>query len=791
MLTVLMLAVSAVLPSQAISPTPTPPPAPTTTVALEPLEPVPFSQVVIRDEFWRPRQEVNATATLRHVFEQCESTGRIENLRRAARGETGEDKFEGYFFNDSDVYKAIEGAAYILAARPDPELDRALDELIGVIAAAQRPDGYLNSYFTVAKPGERWTNLKDMHELYCAGHLIEAAVAHHAATGKRTLLDVAVRLADHIDATFGPGKRRDVCGHEEIEIALVRLAEATGEERYERLAGFFLEERGHANGRKLYGEHYQDHLPVREHAVAVGHAVRAMYLYSAMADAARRTGDAGFVAAMERVWEDLTTKKMYVTGGIGSSSHNEGFTVAYDLPNDTAYAETCAGIGLVYWSHRLGLLHADASYIDVMERALYNGVASGVSLDGTAFFYVNPLGSRGDKRRQEWFACACCPPNILRLLASLGGSIYATGENSLCVNLYVQSDAEAAVGPVEVGVRQRTRYPWDGKVRIDLTPERPAAFELMLRVPGWCRGEPTFFLNGEPIAVRIERGYAKIRREWKAGDAVEFDLPMPVERVESHPGVKFNAGRTALQRGPIVYCLEGADNKGRVRHLSLPRGAELVPEHRPDLLGGVTVLRGEALAAEEGWEGALYRTAAGSGVPITAVPYCVWANREPGEMVVWIPESPSLVEPGPVAWLRPSASHCYAGDTLAALHDRAEPSSSADHAIRRFTWWPRKGTAEWAQYDFDRPRLVESVEVYWFDDSGRGGCRVPASWRLLHRDGDAWRPVQAQGEPGCARDGFNRLRFAPVETTGLRIEVQLAEGASAGILEWRVGRADP
>lgn len=753
------------------------------------LSPVPFDAVRIADEFWAPRQAVNAEATLAHNFEQCRVTGRIANFERAARGETG--GFEGLYFNDSDVYKAMEGAAYILAQRPDPELERELDALIATIAAAQHEDGYLNSYFTIAKPGQRWTNLKDMHELYCAGHLIEAAIAHHQATGKRTLLDVAIRFADHIDALFGPDGRRDVPGHQEIELALFKLADVTGETRYGDLAAFFLEQRGRADGRALYGEYCQDLLPVRDHAEAVGHAVRAMYLYSAVADAVARTSDEGFLAAMDRVWEDLTTRKMYVTGGIGPSPHNEGFTVAYDLPNDTSYAETCAGIGLVFWAHRLGLLHRDARYIDVMERALYNGVPSGVSLDGRKFFYVNPLGSRGDKHRRDWYACACCPPNILRLFASIGSYVYAHDDDELFVNLFVNGSAKVRLPSGTVHLEQHTRYPWDGAVRIVVRPEKPGPFGLRLRIPGWSR-DAALRVNGEPTPVRVERGYARIDRDWRPGDTVELTLPMPVERIESHPMVKPNLGRIALQRGPVVYCLEGVDNNGKVRNLAIPRDAEIVAEHRGDLLSGVTVLRGEAIASETEWDGRLYRPATERRVEFTAVPYCVWENREPGEMVVWVPESPSLAEPAPVAWQRPSASHCYSGDTLSALNDRIEPARSGDESIPRFTWWPRRGSTEWVQYDFDLARKVSGVEVYWFDDTAAGGrCGTPASWRLLYRDGDEWRPVPGATEFGTALDAFNRVAFEPVLTDGLRIEATFKPDTSAGVLEWRVLAAQP
>ncbi len=763
------------------------------------LRAVPFTDVHIQDSFWSARQKANVKGTLAQNLHECEITGRIANFDRAAGKKSGD--FEGYFFNDSDVYKMIEGASDILAQTHDAALDKRLDDLIATIAAAQQPDGYLNTYFTVKGLDQRWTDLKQKHELYCAGHLIEAAAAHYKATGKKSLLDVAVRLADCIDATFGPApKRAGVCGHEEIELALIKLAGVTGQEKYRTLAEFFIESRGRADrGRELYGEVFQDQVPVREHQEAVGHAVRAMYLYCGVADLAARSGDEGYLGAMERVWDDVTQRKMYITGGIGSSPSTEGFAPAYDLPNDTAYAETCAGIGLVMWAHRLALIHADAKYADVMERGLYNGVLSGVSLDGRKFFYVNPLASRGGHQRQDWFDCACCPPNILRLIASMGQYVYAQTDERVYVNLYVGSEADVTVGGVRVNLRQETEYPWKGTVNLVVDPRGPVEFELYLRIPGWCRvgqgGSAGATINGRPIAARPEKGYLRIKRKWLRGETVVLDLPMPVERVYANPKVKADVGRVALMRGPLVYCLEQADNPGGVRGLVVPQDAAVAATVEPDVLGGVTVIKGMALspgAPAEAQGEALYQPGApGRMIEFTAVPYYAWANRAPGEMSVWMAEGVTLAERTRDAGITATASHCYQDDTLTALADGVEPASSADESLARFTWWPRKGSAEWVQYDFAPARRVSGVEVYWFDDSGvGGGCRVPASWKVMYKDGEVWREVQPKGpsEPGTEVDRYNRVIFAPVETTGLRLEVQLKEGASAGILEWRVLR---
>jgi uncharacterized protein len=770
---------------------------------------VPFTDVRISDTFWSPRQQANRDRSIPHSIDWCEQSGRIRNFAKAAGLVPG--KFEGIFFNDSDVYKVIEGACYSLATHPDPVLSARIDDIISTIAAAQQKDGYLNTYYTLAEPGKRWTNFPVMHELYCAGHLFEAAVAHYQATGKRTLLDVACRFADHIDSVMGPGsgKRHAVPGHEEIELALMKLWRATGQERYAKLAQHFIDERGvERPDRKSAGEYCQDHKPVREQSEVCGHAVRAMYLYSGMADVAAYTGDKGLTDALDRLWHDLVDKKMYVTGGIGSSASNEGFTTAYDLPNDAAYAETCAAIGNVMWNHRMNLLHlnllhqsderrkghGDAKYADLMEQTLYNGMASGVSLDGTKFFYVNPLASRGAHHRQPWFDCACCPSNMVRVLASLGGYVAAQSDDDIYINLYIDSTIRVKLAETTVTLRVETRYPWEDKVKITVTPEKSAIFSLCLRVPEWCGKDRQFLLNGTNPDMEDRPGYYTcIANTWKAGDTVEVTLPMEVRRIEAHPAVRANAGRVAIQRGPIVYCLEGTDNAGRARSLALPHDAKLEPMFRSDLLGGVTVLTGTArVATRQGWDGVLYRRVVEpESQPVTAVPYCVWDNREAGDMVVWIPECAALAEPGRLPTIaaksRPSASHANPADSLAALNDQVEPTSSGDSAVPRFTWWDHKGSDEYVQYDFAQPCKVSSVSVYWFDDEhAGGGCRVPASWSLLYRDGDTWKPVAAATEYGVKSDRSNQTRFEPVETSALRLAAKLRDGFSGGILEWTV-----
>lgn len=752
-----------------------------------PLEAVDASRVRWTQGFWAERWQTVRANTWAANRVQCEKTGRLSNFDKAAGRAQG--AFEGLYFNDSDVYKALEGAIVLYQLEPEASLKAQIDAWIDRIAAAQQPDGYLNTYFTLTPAEPRWTQEQDKHETYCAGHLIEAAVAHFGATGERRLLDVAVKLADHVDSVFGPGRNQLPPGHQEIELALVKLYEVTREPRYLKLAQFLVDQRGNADGHTLYGEYAQDHLPVRQQREIVGHAVRAMYLYAALADLTRLNGDAGYRETLDAIWKDVVQRKMFITGGIGSSASNEGFTTAYDLPNENAYAETCAAIGLVLFNQRMNRLTAEARYADVLERALYNGVLSGLSLDGRQFFYVNPLSSRGDHRRQDWYACACCPPNLLRLFASLGGYVYMTGPDALYVNLYGanRADVPMADGKV-VRIEQTTRYPWDGRVTIRFAAPVARELALHLRIPAWCAGA-SLQLNGQPQAIDLQRGYAVVRRIWESGDTVELELPMPVRRMYAHPRVAANVGRVALMRGPLVYCFEAADNGDDLARVVLPPDADVRIEEQTELLGGVSILRVRGLAQPDvDWDAELYASMdRGRPVELTAVPYYAWANRASGAMHVWLPETFSVLPLPPVAWLNPSASHCWRSDTLTALCDRLEPSDSGDPSLPRFTWWPRRGSSEWVQYDFTAPRTVRGVEVYWFDDHARGGqCAPPASWKLLVRQDGAWREPPGAGACGVAVNQFNRVALEPLTTDGLRIEAQLQPERSAGILEWRV-----
>ena len=594
---------------------------------------VPFTRVKIEDALWAPKLRAHKGATLKACLEQCEKTGRISNFTKAAG--LMEGQFKGIYFNDSDVYKVLEGVAYSLANNPDPELESYADQIIDKIAAAQQPDGYLDTYYTLEAPDKKWTDM-EKHEDYCAGHLIEAAIAYYKATGKGKFLGVACKLADYLDSIFGPGKKHWVVGHQEPELALVKLYYQTGKERYLKLAEWFIEERGHGNG---MGEIWnkcdwgprqcQDDRPVRELTDISGHAVRAMYYYSGIADVAAVTGDTGYMEALERLWESVVLRNMYVTGGIGSSRYNEGFTMDYDLPNDTAYCETCASVGMVYWNHRMNLMTGESRYADVLERSMYNGALAGVSLKGDRFFYVNPLTSDGNHHREEWYDCSCCPTQIARFIPSIGDYVYAASEQDIWVNLYISGNASIPVKSGEVKLRQTTNYPWEGNINITVEDNNAGSFFLNLRFPGWCRSLEVK-TNGKIVENPIiEKGYIRLGGEWKKGDSITLGLSMPVERVYSDPRINADTGKVALQRGPIVYCLEEADNRHDFDNISLPVEAKYFTEYIHDLLEGITVISAQCRD---------------NGRKLIAIPYYAWDNRTPGRMTVWINEEKNSKE---------------------------------------------------------------------------------------------------------------------------------------------------
>lgn len=763
---------------------------------------VPFTDVTITDRFWRPRQETNRVASIPVNLENLEKAGNLEDLRLAAQQAT--QGFRGPVFMDSDVYKALEAAAYSLATHRDPALEKQLDVIIASVAAAQQPDGYLDSYFVVKEPTKRWTNLRDWHELYCAGHLIEGAVAHFQATGKRNFLGVAVKLADHIDSVFGPPpKRLGYPGHPEIELALVKLWRATGERRYFELARFFVENRGrhffadeHGTPLDKYdGAYWQDDVPICDHNNIKGHAVRAAYLMSGTTDVAQETGDPKLLAMLNRVWRNTTEKNMYLTGGIGPSAHNEGFTVDYDLPNLTAYQETCATVALAQWNHRLALLYADAKYADIVERALYNGVLSGVSQDGKKFFYVNPLESAGTHHRQEWFGCACCPPNVARTLGMLGGYAYATSDDSLYVNLYIQGSARAKVAGQNLTLNVTTDYPWDGKVILKTDLATPTPFKLKLRVPGWCKaGDVTVKIGSKSYHnPGFDSGYLELNRRWRKGDVVELNLPMSVQRIAANPNVVADQGLLALQRGPLVYCVEQCDLTAPLSSLALPADAEIKAEKDAGLFGGVVVLKGLGeVAPDQEWRRTLYQPAgAPTRVPLKAIPYYAWDNRQPGAMKVWLPTTPPRpAHAGLETRARVTVSFANNNSTPAAINDGRVAKKSTETPPANCHWWPHKGTDEWAQYSWHQPVKVNGARVFWFDDTGHGECRLPSAWRLEYLDGSDWRPISAPESYSIAKDKWCEVKFGAVTTKALRLAVKLQQDWAAGVHEWQVTDAD-
>lgn len=634
-----------------------------------PIQSVPFTQVHLNDNFWLPRIKTNHTVTIPASFERCENTGRIKNFEMAA-AKSG--KFcTVYPFDDTDIYKTIEGASFSMSLFPDKKLDLYIDSLIDKIKAAQEPDGYLYTARTInpAEPHhwagkQRWEKERELsHELYNSGHLYEAAAAHFQATGKRNLLDIALKNADLVCSVFGHDKLHVAPGHQVVEMGLVKLYRITGKKEYLETAKYFIEERGHFSGYDLNnkdqwksGAYWQDHIPVIEQKEAVGHAVRAGYLYAATADIAALTGDTRFLQAIDSIWQNVVSKKIYVQGGIGAVGAGERFGDNYELPNETAYNETCAAIANVYWNHRMFLLHGDAKYIDVLEKTLYNGLISGVGMDGKSFFYTNAMEIKNghihkdmEAARSGWFTCSCCPTNITRLIPSVPGYVYAQQADKLYVNLFVSGESTIQLNKKSIKVVQKNNYPWDGKLTMTISPQASQAFSLLIRIPGWAQQQaipsdlyvfenpssekPSVLINGKVIEYTVEKGYAVIKRTWKKGDVVEVNLPMPVNRVKSNDKVADNIGKVALQRGPLMYCAEWPDNEGAASTMVIPSSAKFSTEFKPDLLQGVMVLKSEAPVLQ------ITPTAVNTTTkPIMLIPYYAWAHRGKGEMVIWFPQ---------------------------------------------------------------------------------------------------------------------------------------------------------
>ena len=760
------------------------------------LEAVPFTNVTIKDRFWTPRQEVNRTATVQHSLQMLENAGNFKNYELAAHNE--HTNYNGLLFTDSDMYKVMEGIAYTLASHPDPALDKKMDQLIALIASAQRENGYVDTFVEVTKPDQPFSNLRDQHELYCAGHMIEAAVAHFQATGKRNFLDVALKCAELINERYGPGRQLGYPGHPELELALVKLWKVTRDQKWFLLSQKLIETRGshffameHSTPEDRYdGTYWLDDVPIRDHTEIKGHAVRAAYLMSGAADVARETGDPGLLKMLDRVWRSATERRVYITGGIGPSNSNEGFTVDYDLPNLTAYQETCASVAMALWGERMALLYGDAKYMDAVEKALYNGVISGVSLDGKSFFYVNPLASMGNHQRSPWFSCACCPPNVLRTIASLGGYVYASSSDSLYVNLYVGGSMHASVGKEDAAMDIKTDYPWDGAV--DFKMRAPGKFSLRLRNPGWCNGA-TISVNGKGVAQPpVSKGYFVLDRDWKAGDTVRLVMPMPVVQMQAHPSVKDDLNFAAIQRGPIVYCAEQIDNKTQVDDLIVQPGASFQTEYRPELLNGVVVVRTQAQVRQSAeWDRTLYQPIQSvQTISATFVPYGFWCNRGRGKMTVWVP---TVQPPARIltvaAKAKVSMSFVSGNAQPWGINDGVEPASSGEQPRALAHWWPHKGGEEWIQYAWDKPIRAKGVELYFFDDTGRGECRLPQSWKLQALISGKWQDVKLDSAP-VLLDKWCKASFDPVTTTALRVVVQQKPNWASGIHEWKVTQAE-
>lgn len=768
------------------------------------IQPVVFTRVHINDHFWKPKMEVNAEKTIPFIFEKLKTEGRIDNFMAAA-GKRDPKVCSQFPFDDTDVYKWIEGASYSFQNETSPRLNKLMDSVIAIIGSAQEKDGYLFTFRTInaAKPHDwigkkRWEKVEDLsHELYNSGHLYEAAYAHYNATGKKSLLNIALKNAGLLANTFGYGKLELYPGHQIIEIGLVKLYRITHDKKYLDLAKFFLDVRGPE------GTPYnQARKRVVDQQVAEGHAVRAAYMYSGMADIAAVTGDKKYLNAIDAIWKNVIYKKLYITGGIGATGSGEAFGDAYELPNMSAYAETCAAIGNVYWNHRMFLLHGDSKYMDIVERTLYNGLISGVSLDGTHFFYPNPLASAGQHQRSPWFSCACCISNMTRFLPSVPGYVYAQKGNNLYVNLFVSNHSDIQLESGKVSLSQTTNYPWDGNINLEINEAPASAFNLRVRIPGWSQQEPVpgdlyytnkdvkpiiMKVNGQPFTFTMENGYAVISRKWKKNDKVDFDLNMQPFKMFANSKVEADKGRFTIQNGPIVYCLEGMDNKDSiVQNIMIDTSAALQVKYTPGFLNGINVIT----TGGSGFKRSLNSDEiVGMPQTVTAIPYYAWNNRGAGDMAVWIPyvKESSNPLPAPTIANKSKVSSSIRSGSLKFISDQYEPKSSNDATAPYFHWWPKKNTTEWVVYDFDQPQEVSSSRVYWFDDDPWGGCRIPASWKLLYKAADgSWQPVKTTTYYELAKDKYNRVAFEPVTTTALKLEVQLPVDNATGIHEWEV-----
>ena len=778
---------------------------------IAPIQEVSFTQVHLNDGFWSPRIEINRTVSIPSAFHECEVNGRFDNFALAAGLIKGEHKGD-FSFDDTDPYKVIEGASYSLAVHYDAKLDHYLDSVINIIALAQESDGYLTTCVTnkCTRLSGWWGTRKwekiNSHELYNSGHLIESAVAHYRATGKKNFLNVAIKNADLVCKTFGPneGQIHRPGGHPIIEMALCKLYKVTGNKTYLNGAKYFVEETGRCTDGHKPSEYSQDHMPILQQEEIVGHAVRAGYLYSGVADVAALTGDKAYFEALERIWENMSSKKLFITGGIGSRPQGEGFGPNYELNNHTAYCETCAAIANVYWNYRMFLATGESKYMDVCERALYNNVMSGVSLSGDKFFYDNPLESDGEHERQKWFGCACCPGNITRFVASIPGYIYAQQGKDIYVNLYAQGKAQ--IGNIEL--EQTTNYPWDGKILIKVT-KGSGKFAIKLRIPSWLKTSPTnnnlytyqdkaknysISVNGQALYPE-NHGYIILNRKWKKGDVIELNFPMNVRHIVANDNAEDDRGKVALERGPVVYCLEGNDQAdGKVFNKYILNASEITAAYDANLLNGVVTLSGDAKQLQP--DGTI------KDVKFRAIPYSTWNNRGPQQMEIWVANTPSMAVATPQPTIASKAQtfsnrgpiqndapETAPTDSWAGgVNDQWEPKRSSDISKPYHYWWLKQGTTEAISYQFDQEYEVSNVQVYWLDfDHYDGNFRTPESWTLYYKDASGeWQEVQDHSPYTVRKDCYNSVDFTPVKTTGLKILAKLQQGNSGGVLEWKV-----
>ena len=772
-----------------------------------PYSPVPFTSVKVTDSFWGQRLRASREVTIPLAFSKCEETGRYENFVRAAHP-SDTNVVSGYPFDDTDVYKTIEGAAYSLQTYPDPKLEKYIDSVLVIVAAAQEPDGYLYTARTQnpRHPHEwagakRWMCVEDLsHEFYDLGHMIEGAVAYYQATGKRNFLDIAIKYADCVCREVGPepGQVVAVPGHQIAEMALAKLFLVTGDRKYLDQAKFFLDERGKTSRRDEYS---QAHKPVVEQDEAVGHAVRAAYMYSGMADVAALTGDTSYVNAIDRIWDNIVSKKLYITGGIGATNDGEAFGENYELPNMSAYCETCAAIGFVFVNYRLFLMHGDSKYYDVLERTLYNGLISGVSLDGGSFFYPNPLESIGQHQRQPWFGCACCPSNICRFIPSVPGYVYAVKDDSLYVNLFMSNKLDVDIGGRKFELTQKTGYPWDGDIEITVEKPLKGEMSMMIRIPGWVKGRPvpsdlysyndglrlgySVKVNGTKVESELEKGYFKISRKWKKGDKVDVHFDMEPRTVRANGKVQADRGRLEVERGPIVYCAEWPDNGFELRSILLNHAPKFSVIDAPDELYGIRKVMTAAQTLKYGDDGRLEV----KDVDLTLIPYYAWCHRGSGAMEVWLPSEMSATSPSapPTIASKSRIDASLVTRALSSLNDGLVPKDEFDRSVPYYHWWPQQDTTEWITYTFEKETEVSGSIVYWFDDSPWGGCRVPESWKLYFRDSAGnWQPVANADGYGTVKGVGNEVRFDKVATSAMKLEVVLPKEFSSGIFEWEV-----